>query len=66
MPLYIHKHTGEKKRTVPGSYEDRRVSADPAWVRQPGALAPAGAEDEPQNSPKVETVDLPARKTRGK
>lgn len=48
MPLYVHK-SGERKRTVPGSYEDRRVAASPDWELIPPHVpardnAPAPAE----------------------
>jgi hypothetical protein len=59
VPLYIHKHTAERKRTVPGSYEDKRVAVDPNWVRQPG-MAPVGAEDDAPQDKKIETINLPS------
>lgn len=42
MPLYRHKITGERKRTVPGKYEDRRVATDPNWELIPPAASDTG------------------------
>ncbi|WP_018219194.1 hypothetical protein [Salinispora vitiensis] len=43
MPLWTHEH-GERKRTVPGTYEDRRVTADDQWTLVP----PAGQQRAPE------------------
>ena len=47
MPLYEHVD-GERKRTVPGSYEDRRVAGNPDWsVVPPATPAPPREPAEP-------------------
>lgn len=43
MPLYKHKD-GEQVRTVPGSYEDRRLADNPEWERVKPAAPPAGQD----------------------
>jgi hypothetical protein len=52
MPLYEHK-LGERKRTVPGSYEDRRVAGNPDWKLIPKATAAAEPAAAPAPGPKT-------------
>lgn len=57
MPLHVHT-SGEQVRTVPGSAEDDRLHADPAWHLdgadptpgdEPGEEQPdAGRDERPQ------------------
>ncbi|WP_018807351.1 hypothetical protein [Salinispora arenicola] len=42
MPLWVNEKHGERKRTVPGSYEDRRLAAAGEWT-----LVPAAGQDAP-------------------
>lgn len=52
MPLYAHT-SGEQVLTVPGSREDQRLDADPAWHlangAQPGEHGPA--DPDPSEEP---------------
>lgn len=58
MPLYEHAATGERKRTVPGKYEDRRVAASGEWTLVAPPSAPADEEQPPP-------VAVPAPSRRG-
>lgn len=48
MPLYEHGPSKEWKRTVPGSYEDKRVAANPEWKLIPRDTPPPAEEPTPE------------------
>lgn len=57
MPLYEHGPSKERKRTVPGSYEDVRVSEHPDWTLIPREDAPADEPAAPQQRRGARTTD---------
>ncbi|MBM0203512.1 hypothetical protein JNW90_10585 [Micromonospora sp. STR1s_5] len=63
MPLWQHSTSGERVRTVPGSYEDKRLNGSDEWERVQPAVAPASEPINPgASTPAVPTAPQGGRR----